>query len=104
MFGFLASASVSSPGSQMPPVGQTLGRMPNSIVQSDVIHEEILGMQKLERLALNAFTLHLENLDPVPCRTCQLVMPEDAFQQRGLPPRGPVRHKQLRRKVASFEQ
>jgi len=66
------------------PVGDTLGKLLNSVVQSEVVYEKIVGMQMLvEGLAMGAFTtLHSKANDPLLRRLCQVVMTDEAFHHK----------------------
>jgi hypothetical protein len=71
-------------GGRILPVGETLGKLLDSIVKSEVVYEKIVGMQMLvEGLAMGAFTtLHTKAHDPLLRRTCQLVMTDEAFHHK----------------------
>ena len=71
-------------GGQVLPVGETLGKMLNDLVKSDVIYKKLIGMQMLvEGLAMGAFaTLHVKSHDPLLRRLCQLTMTDEAFHHK----------------------
>jgi len=66
------------------PVGDTLGRLLNELVQSDVVYKKLIGMQMLvEGLAMGAFaTLHTKANDPLLRRLSQLVLTDEAFHHK----------------------
>ncbi len=71
-------------GSQIFPVGDTIGNLLRDIVASPVVYKKIVGMQMLvEGVAMGAFTtLHKVALDPVLRRLCQLIMTDEAFHHK----------------------
>jgi hypothetical protein len=71
-------------GGRILPVGETLGKLLDSLVKSEIVYEKIVGMQMLvEGLAMGAFTtLHTKAYDPLLRRTCQLVMTDEAFHHK----------------------
>ena len=71
-------------GGRILPVGETLGKLLDSMVKSEIVYEKIVGMQMLvEGLAMGAFTtLHTKAYDPLLRRTCQLVMTDEAFHHK----------------------
>jgi hypothetical protein len=71
-------------GGRVNKVGDTLGKLLGSVVESDIVYEKIVGMQMLvEGLAMGAFTgLHAKANDPLLRRTCQLVMTDEAFHHK----------------------
>jgi hypothetical protein len=71
-------------GGRILPVGETLGKLLDSMVKSEIVYEKIVGMQMLvEGLAMGAFTtLHCKAYDPLLRRTCQLVMTDEAFHHK----------------------
>ena len=65
-------------------VGETLGRVLDNIVSSDVVYKKIVGMQLLvEGLAMGAFSMaHADTNDPLLKRLLQLVMSDEAFHHK----------------------
>ena len=65
-------------------VGDTLGRVLNDIVSSDVVYKKIVGMQLLvEGLAMGAFSMaHADTNDPLLKKLLQLVMSDEAFHHK----------------------
>ena len=71
-------------GGKIFPVGDTMGKLLNELVQSNVVYRKLIGMQMLvEGMAMGAFaTLHVKANDPLLRRLCQLVMTDEAFHHR----------------------
>jgi hypothetical protein len=65
-------------------VGDTLGRVLDDVVSSDVVWKKIIGMQILiEGLAMGAFSMaHADTKDPLLKKLLQLVMSDEAFHHK----------------------
>jgi len=65
-------------------VGDTLGRVLDDVVSSDVVWKKIIGMQILiEGLAMGGFSMaHADTKDPLLKKLLQLVMSDEAFHHK----------------------